>query len=134
MARTATETLAAEVENVEHVTSSAREKFIAHITVTEGCEWVGDFFAEFVRQHIGGERKYVADWDNLKSGNGIYVDEQPPFWTVEEVADELNGRFELQTIEALNTGPRDIWIWAKLMACECTLGRQAGPPARLCEK
>lgn len=78
--------------------------YIAQIAVLEDGEWVGDFFANFEKRRD----KLVADWSTLKKGNGLYVDEEPPFWPVEVVADELDDRYELREFMAVNSGPSDI--------------------------
>lgn len=99
--------LSAEVESVDSP-NGVRDTAFVQITVREGGEWIGDFFATFTRKRLGGEDKFVADWSDVSGGNGIYVEEQPPFWPVGEAAKELNQRFELKNFEALNTGPNDI--------------------------
>ena len=88
--------------------NSSRSELTAHINVLEDGEWIGDFFATFTRQRLGGTDKYVADWDSLKQGNGIYTDQQPCFWPVQEIAKELNEKYELQEFVALDTGKNDI--------------------------
>lgn len=88
--------------------STNRSELTAHIKVLEDGEWVGDFFATFTRQRLGGSDKYVADWASLTQGNGIYTDSEPCFWPVQEISNELNEKYELQEFVALNSGPNDI--------------------------
>ena len=85
-----------------------RSELTAQINVLEDGEWVGDFFATFTKQRLGGSDKYVADWDSITQGNGIYTDSKPCFWPVEEIAKELNEKYELQEFVALDTGKDDI--------------------------
>ena len=100
-----------EAELVETYTTNRRsvaKEITAHINVLESGEWVGDFFTTFTKQRLGGTDKYVADWDSLKQGNGIYTDQEPCFWPVQEIAKELNEKYELQEFVALDTGKNDI--------------------------
>jgi len=77
--------------------------YIAHIKVLQDGEWVGDFYANFEKYRD----KLVADWSTVKKGNGLYVDQEPPFWPVEVIAEELDERYELRDFEAVNSGPTD---------------------------
>jgi len=101
--------LTSEIKSVDFPPHDIRDNVYVQINVQEDGEWVGDFWAVFERRRLGGKDKYVADWGTVKSGgNGIYVDDHPNFWPVEEAVKELNNRFELQEFVALNTGPSDI--------------------------
>jgi hypothetical protein len=113
--------LSSNVHDVEFVDSYAHNKnksaYIVHIKVLEDDEWIGDFFADFVegalRMGDENETVYVADWDSVKKGNGLYVDQEPPFWPVEDAAQTLNsGQFDEiaknHSFKSINSGPRDI--------------------------
>ncbi len=109
--RTTTESGELEASIVDHHTGSRsfRNELLVHISVSEDGDWIGDFWVEFTKERLGGSDKYVADWDSVRSGgNGIYVDDQPPFWPVQEVVDKLNERYSLQEFVALNTAKGDI--------------------------
>jgi len=86
---------------------SIAKEITAHIKVLESGEWVGDFFATFTRKRVTGSDQYVADWASVTQGNGLYVDEEPPFWPVEEIADVLNEKYSLENFIAINSGPND---------------------------
>ena len=82
----------------------------AHIKVLdESNEWIGDFWVDFEkRPRRDVTERYVADWDTIKSGgNGIYVDDDPCFWMVEAVVDDLQERYPLMRFETINSGKND---------------------------
>jgi hypothetical protein len=87
---------------VERIDDSGEDKLVQITVLAEGS-WIGDFFVTF---GFDGSR-YVADWSAVCGGNGEYVDEQPPFWPVEAVADQLTNSTSSEYV-AINSGPDDL--------------------------
>jgi hypothetical protein len=113
--------LDSEIYNIEFVESYVQNKELSaynvHIKVYEDEEWIGDFFVEFVegpkRMGDSNETVYVADWENVKKGNGLYVEESPPFWPVEDAEQSLNAKQfspvrSNHSFKSINSGPNDI--------------------------
>ena len=94
---------------VLHDSIELSDKISAHIKVLEDGLWVGDFWVDFDhRPRRDADERYVADWDTVKSGgNGIYVDDDPCFWMVESVVDELSARCPGATLTTIDSGSDD---------------------------
>lgn len=114
--------LSSKIQNVEFVDSYDGNKnksaYLVHITVLEDDKWIGDFFADFVEGPLRlgddvNERVYIADWDSIKRGNGLYVNQEPPFWPIEDAVKSLNSeRFDKihnnHSFKSINSGQGDI--------------------------
>jgi len=108
----AVDELVIDVINTSNRRGTCRSEVMVHIKVSEvdgdEPEWIGDFWVVFTRQRFGGETAYVADWSDVKDGgNGLYVDQNPCFWMVEEAAEQLDDQYELQKFRTINSGPND---------------------------
>lgn len=76
----------------------------AHVNVKESGEWVGDFYVDFEPMRD----KHVADWSTIGGGNGIYVDREPTFQLVQDVADDVQEAHPDKQIDSIDSGPNDI--------------------------
>jgi len=94
---------------VLHDSHESDDKISAHVKVLEDDEWVGDFWVNFEKRPRRDQpNRYVADWDTIKSGgNGIYFDDDPCFWMVEEIVDELSARHNRMDFNTIDSGKND---------------------------